>query len=74
LITKWAETPDGREDLRAWLDFDSILDLTDLPKSAEVIDPQGGAAGGGVDQNTLDELMRNIRQRNGNAQPASSTS
>ena len=52
LIDAWATTPDGREDLRLWLDFDAILDLVALPKAEAVIDTrvnvgdkeEGGAA------------------------------
>lgn len=38
IIDQWAATPDGREDLRLWLDMDAILDLVALPKSEQVID------------------------------------
>lgn len=38
LIKAFATTPDGREDLKLWLDIDSVLDLLELPKSDDTIE------------------------------------
>lgn len=40
IVHEFSKTPDGREDLRVWLDFDAVLDLLQLPKIEQVIDAQ----------------------------------
>lgn len=41
LIKSWAASPDGREDLKLWLDSDSIIELAGLPKASEDITTPG---------------------------------
>src|SRR5690606_29615227 len=62
LIENWTEQPDGREDLRLWLDFDAILDLTELPKSQEVINPADREPGEGDVDPAAADMDRRTRQ------------
>ena len=74
IIKEWGSNPDGREDLREWLDFDAILDLADLPKSAEVIEVVPRTPGDDPDDpgqfsGPMAEQMRRLMQQTGRGAP-----